>query len=104
LAPIHRDIEIETAIITLGREPGGGLVVLPDLFTVAHRAPIILAAARNNAPAICTQCTHRMVFASVDPARLASGAASNDLEDITHRCVQCGTRLIRTTRSPSAAA
>jgi putative ABC transport system substrate-binding protein len=25
---------------------------MPDLFTVAHRAPIILAAARNNVPAI----------------------------------------------------
>jgi putative tryptophan/tyrosine transport system substrate-binding protein len=35
----------------LGREPGGGLVVMPDIFTIAHRAPIILAAARNNVPA-----------------------------------------------------
>jgi hypothetical protein len=45
-----------------------------------------------------------MMFASIEPARLASGAASNDLEDITHNCVQCGTALIRTMRSPSAAA
>jgi hypothetical protein len=29
---------------------------------------------------------------------LASGAASNDLEDITHGCVQCGTTLTRTIR------
>src|SRR5215471_21822384 len=27
----------------LGREPGGGLVIIPDAFMVAHRAPIILA-------------------------------------------------------------
>jgi putative ABC transport system substrate-binding protein len=52
LAPVHSDGEIETAIIALGREPGGGLVVMPDAFIVAHRAPIILAAARNNVPAV----------------------------------------------------
>ena len=52
IAPVHSDIEIETAIITLGREPGCGLVVIPDAFTVAHRAPIISAAARNNVPAV----------------------------------------------------
>jgi Tripartite tricarboxylate transporter family receptor len=31
-------IEIATAIIALGREPGGGLVVTADAFVVAHRA------------------------------------------------------------------
>ena len=51
-APVHSDAEIETAIIALGREPGAGLVVMPDPFTVVHRAPIIAAAARNNVPAI----------------------------------------------------
>jgi putative ABC transport system substrate-binding protein len=51
-APVHDDVEIETAIIALGREPGGGLVVPPDAFMAAHRASIISAAARNNVPAI----------------------------------------------------
>jgi putative ABC transport system substrate-binding protein len=51
-APVHSDAEIETAIIALGREPGGGFVVMPDVFTFAHRAPIISAAARNNVPAV----------------------------------------------------
>jgi putative ABC transport system substrate-binding protein len=51
-APVHSDAEIETAIIALGRERGGGLVVMPDVFMIAHRAPIILAAARNNVPAV----------------------------------------------------
>jgi putative ABC transport system substrate-binding protein len=51
-ASVHSDREIETAITALGREPGGGLVVMTDLFMVAHRAPIILAAARNNVPAV----------------------------------------------------
>jgi putative ABC transport system substrate-binding protein len=51
-APVHSDVEIETAIIALGREPGGGLVVITDAFTAMHRAPIISAAARNNVPAV----------------------------------------------------
>jgi hypothetical protein len=46
IAPVHSDREIETAIIALGREPGGGLVVMPDV------APIISAAARNNVPVV----------------------------------------------------
>jgi putative ABC transport system substrate-binding protein len=51
-APVYSDGEIETAIIALGREPGGGLVAGLDAFTLAHRAPVILAAARNNVPAV----------------------------------------------------
>jgi putative ABC transport system substrate-binding protein len=52
IAPVHSDGEIETAITTLGREPGGGLVVMPDAFTLTHRALIISAAARINVPAV----------------------------------------------------
>jgi putative ABC transport system substrate-binding protein len=51
-APVHSDAEIETVITSLGREPGGGLVVSADNFMLAHRAPIILLAARNNVPAV----------------------------------------------------
>jgi putative tryptophan/tyrosine transport system substrate-binding protein len=51
-APVHDDVEIETAIIGVGHEPLGGLVVMPDTFTVVHRVPIISAAARNNVPAV----------------------------------------------------
>jgi putative tryptophan/tyrosine transport system substrate-binding protein len=54
-APVHDDVEIETAIIALGREPGGGLVVMPDTFTVVHRVPLISAASRNNVPAVYWQ-------------------------------------------------
>jgi putative tryptophan/tyrosine transport system substrate-binding protein len=51
-APIHSDAEIETVITSLGREPGGGLVVPPDVFLFSHRAHIILLAARNNVPTV----------------------------------------------------
>jgi putative tryptophan/tyrosine transport system substrate-binding protein len=52
IAPVHSDGEIETAIIALGRGPGGGLVVSSDTFMLTHRASVISAAARNNVPAI----------------------------------------------------
>jgi hypothetical protein len=32
------DAEVETAIIALGREPGGGLVVVPGAFNASHSA------------------------------------------------------------------
>ena len=54
-ATVHSDAEIGTAIIALGREPGGGLVVMPDVFLVAHRAPITSAAAQASVPAISWQ-------------------------------------------------
>jgi putative ABC transport system substrate-binding protein len=66
--PVHNDVEIETAIIALGREPGGGLVHIPDVFTIAHRASIISAAARNNVPAV-----YRYSFFARDGGLLAYG-------------------------------
>jgi hypothetical protein len=37
-----------------------------------------------------------MEVTAVTPARYPNGAASNDLEDITHTCEQCGATLTRT--------
>jgi putative ABC transport system substrate-binding protein len=48
----HSDVDIETAITALGREPGRGLVVMPDQWMLAHRALIIAAAARTKVPAV----------------------------------------------------
>jgi putative ABC transport system substrate-binding protein len=80
IAPVHSDAEIETAIIALGREPGGGLVVMPDVFTLVHRAPIILAAARNNVPAVYTLSESvkdgGLLYYGVDPVDSYRRAAS----------------------------
>jgi putative ABC transport system substrate-binding protein len=38
IAPVHSDAEIETAISALAGEPRGGLVVMADAFTRAHRS------------------------------------------------------------------
>jgi putative tryptophan/tyrosine transport system substrate-binding protein len=52
VAPVHSEGEIETVIGSLGREPGGSLVVMPDAFTQTHRALIISLVARNRVPAV----------------------------------------------------
>ena len=50
----------------------------------------------------CPHCGHRMAVTAVAPARFDNGVESNDLEDVTHGCVQCGTTLTRTVRPLSA--
>jgi len=51
-ARARSDAEIEAVITSLGGEPGGGLVIMPDYFMLNHVGPITLLAARNNVPAI----------------------------------------------------
>jgi putative ABC transport system substrate-binding protein len=51
-APVHHAGDIELAISSLVREPGGGLIVLPDSFTASHLKQIIELAARYRLPAI----------------------------------------------------
>ena len=51
-APVHHAGEIELAISSLVREPGGGLIVLPSAFTASHRKQIFELAARYRLPAI----------------------------------------------------
>jgi hypothetical protein len=46
----------------------------------------------------CTLCGHRMEITAVTPLRFTDGVESDDLEDVTHSCVQCGATLIRTVR------
>jgi putative tryptophan/tyrosine transport system substrate-binding protein len=51
-AIVHADTDIEAVVTALGREPRGGLVVMPDNFLTAHRAAIISLAAQHHVPAI----------------------------------------------------
>ena len=97
IAPVHSDVEIETAIIALGREPGGGLVVMPDSFMITHRAPIISATARNNVPAVYSQSD----FAR-DGGLLSYGG---DVVDTFRRAASYVDRILRgakPVRSPGA--
>jgi putative tryptophan/tyrosine transport system substrate-binding protein len=50
--PTHDDSEIEAAASLLGHEPHGGLLVIPEPFTNAHRDQIIAQSARFNLPTL----------------------------------------------------
>jgi putative ABC transport system substrate-binding protein len=52
LAPVHDDAAIEIAVAAQAREPGGGVLILPESFSFTHRKTIIAAAARYRLPAV----------------------------------------------------
>jgi putative ABC transport system substrate-binding protein len=52
IARVHTEAEMEIVMTSLGREPLGGLVAMPDAYMHIHRALIILLAARNKVPAV----------------------------------------------------
>src|SRR6266702_778904 len=51
-APVHAKDEIEGVIAAQARNPGGGLIVMPDVFNDANRELIIALTARYGVPAI----------------------------------------------------
>src|ERR1700731_33295 len=51
-APVRDRSELESVIAAQAREPNGGLIVMPDSFTDAHRVEITSLAARYRLPAI----------------------------------------------------
>jgi putative ABC transport system substrate-binding protein len=52
LAPVHDDATIQDSIAAQAREPGGGLVCLPDSFSVSHAGVIVAAATSHRLPLI----------------------------------------------------
>jgi putative tryptophan/tyrosine transport system substrate-binding protein len=52
IAPVHGPAEIEAVTTSVGREPGGGLIVPPDTFMALHYKRIVDLAARYQLPAI----------------------------------------------------
>jgi putative ABC transport system substrate-binding protein len=52
IAPVHARDEIAGVIAAQARNPGGGLVVMPDVFNDANREAIIALAANAGIPAI----------------------------------------------------
>ena len=51
-APVRDTAEIEAAFAKLGREPGGGLIVAPDAFTIVHHPLFIRLAQQHRLPAV----------------------------------------------------
>jgi hypothetical protein len=50
--PVEDDADIETAARMFTVEPGGGLIAIPDSFTVGRRDVIVALAARHRLPAL----------------------------------------------------
>jgi putative tryptophan/tyrosine transport system substrate-binding protein len=50
--PVRDLREIEATLVKLARDPGSGLIVPPDSFTIAHHKLIIMLAEQNRLPAI----------------------------------------------------
>ena len=87
-ARAHSGAEIEAVVTSLGGEPGGGLVIMPDYFMLNHIGPITLLAARNNVPAIYP-------WRSVVANNGALFSYGPDLRDIVRRGAPYVDRILR---------
>jgi putative tryptophan/tyrosine transport system substrate-binding protein len=89
-APVHDDDEIANVTTLLGREPKGGLIVMPDVFSYDHRTAIISLARAKQVPAVYQDS----VFAR-DGGLLSYGP---NTKDIYHRAASYVDRILRGTK------
>jgi putative tryptophan/tyrosine transport system substrate-binding protein len=87
IVPVHNDAEIEAAITLLGREPGGGLVVMTDGFMFVHRATLVSAAAQSSVPVVSDETI------TIEEGGLLSYGADN--VDIFQRAALYVDRVLR---------
>jgi putative ABC transport system substrate-binding protein len=87
VAPVHSVAELETVMAVQAREPNGGLISMPEVFWVAHRAEVTSLAARYRLPAVFPD----RVFADV--GGLISYA--NDIRDNYRRAASYVDRILR---------
>jgi putative ABC transport system substrate-binding protein len=73
-AAVRDEAEIERSIAALGREPGGGLIVMPDITTTLNRDLIVALAARHRLPAV-----YPYRFFATSGGLLSYGIDLNDL-------------------------
>ena len=73
-APVRTVGDIEQAMTAESREPGASLIVLPDSYTNANRAPIIALAARLRVPAV-----YAFRVQAVDGGLVSYGPETSDL-------------------------
>jgi putative tryptophan/tyrosine transport system substrate-binding protein len=88
--PVHSDGDIEAAMVAFAREPAGGLIAIPDTFTVGHRDRIIALAARHRLPALYST-----------PSFMPSGglmAYAADTRDAMQRAASYIDRILRGTK------
>jgi putative ABC transport system substrate-binding protein len=74
VSPVRNAAEVDRAIVEVGNDSNGGLIVNPDAFTGSHRGLIISLAARYRLPAI-----YAYRYYVVDGGLLSYGHETNDL-------------------------
>jgi putative ABC transport system substrate-binding protein len=82
--PVHNPEEINAAIAGIAREPGGGLIIMPDIFNDANHPEIVALAAKHALPAVYT---HRF-----DDGLVCYGP---DLPDLFQRVASYVDRILR---------
>ena len=88
--PVRSDDEIGHAVSGLGREPGGGLIVMLDVFAATHRPAIIAQAAANRMPTIFP-----WRFGATDGALASYGV---DVTDLHRRAAAYVDRILKGAR------
>jgi putative ABC transport system substrate-binding protein len=88
--PVHNDEEIEREIVGLGRGPGGGLIVMLDVFTAIHRPTIISQAMANRVPTIFP-----WRFGATDGGLVSYGV---DVADLHRRAAAYVDRILKGTK------
>jgi putative ABC transport system substrate-binding protein len=87
MAAVNDAAEIEHTIAAFGREPNGGLLVIPDPVTISHRDLIIALAARHHVPTI-----YAYRFFAASGGLLAYGT---DTDDIFRRAASYVDRILK---------
>jgi putative tryptophan/tyrosine transport system substrate-binding protein len=78
--------DIEAAMTAFARQPGGGVVAIPDSFTVQHRDLLIALAARNRLPAI---------YAYIQASMGGLMTYTVDTRDLMHRAAGYIDRILK---------
>jgi putative ABC transport system substrate-binding protein len=73
-AKVHDAAEVEAAVASFAREANGGLIAMPDTFTVVHRDVIIAQAGHYRLPAI-----YPFRYFAVDGGLISYGSDTADL-------------------------
>jgi len=86
ISPVHTGADVERVIAESGREPGCGLIVVPDNFMSAQRQQIIALAAMHRVPAM-----YPLRFFVPDGGLIAYGF---DRVDMFHRAAEYVNRIL----------
>ena len=85
--PVHDERELEHSLVTFASKPGGGLIVLPDVFTTGHRLLIVALAARHRLPAV-----YPFRFFAESGGLTSDGV---DTSDVFRRCAAYIDRILK---------